>query len=364
MRLHNRFHFVGFGRATGFERVSNQSLLYKGLLNDKGYDSSKSSLSLPEFAAQKMGFAQRFHCGPEENSLSLALRAVQDALVDARVSPDRVELLVASSTTHTHSSHGLGEDIARELGLRGTTVLSLVHGCGGFVGGIEVMMSIMETKGMELAVLVCSETMESLLAPQAQSWEDSIPWIIFGNGAGAIVLQRSESQLGRKGGILYVDDRVDPDLIEHIFVPAGQRMNMADPRAVSQFAVKYFPHVITAALRETGISLDQVDWIVPHQTGHRILIPVYLRLFGSGGNKLEDLADIGAVMSEVGIRRNGGPGMYLNYQKYGNMSAASIPFALCEMKEQGLWDNGVYVMPAVGVGGHYGIVVYENLLTI
>lgn len=265
--------------------------------------------------SSRTGIRQRYFCAGETNA-SLAAGAARAALERGGIAPGEIGACVVSTFSPDFASPSTACLVQRALGLpEDIPCFDLNAGCTGFLYGLQTVRGLLAQTGRPYALLVGSEVISRVL-----DFTDRSTCVLFGDGAGAAVLALSDGRyactLGARG-----DDKL-------IWVegpgPCEARVHM-DGSAVYRFAVDIVPKCVYALLEETGLTLDEIDWFVPHQANRRIV--------------------------ESAARRLGVPleRFYQNMERYGNTSAASIPIALDEMARGGLLKPGQKVV-LVGFG--------------
>lgn len=260
----------------------------------------------------------------------LACVAGHRALAAAGASPEEVDLLIVATCTPDTIIPSTAAHVQRKLGAGNAAVLDLNAGCSGFLYSLEVATSMIRSGGYRKALVIGSERITWLLN---FSLRDTA--VLFGDGAGAVVVEPSDEECGLLSSHLGCEG----DALEALLVPnlgtAGNRFTenyaifdvMFDGREIFRRAVKGMALEVGKVLDALQLTKEDIDLIIPHQANSRII---------------ESLAHhMGVPMSQVA----------LNIQDYGNTSAATIPVALCEMLEQGRIRPGSRVLlAAFGAG--------------
>ncbi len=228
------------------------------------------------------------------------------------------------------------------LGARNVFSFDVNAACSGFLNALSVADSFIRTGQIGNALVVGSDALSRLL-----NWQDRTTCILFGDGAGAVVLGASEN--GHRG-ILSTKLRTDGSYIKTLYVPAGGSVKPArletvknnehtitmNGKEVFKVAVRSMEEISRQALEEAGVKIDQVALVIPHQANRRIIVALADRL--------------GISMDKVMV----------NLEKYGNTSAASIPVALDEAKRQGRIHKGdIVLLNAFGAGFAWGAAVVQ-----
>jgi 3-oxoacyl-[acyl-carrier-protein] synthase-3 len=222
------------------------------------------------------------------------------------------------------------------LGARNAFSFDVSAACSGFLNAISVADLYIRAGKINNALVVGSDTLSRLL-----NWQDRTTCILFGDGAGAVVLGASENG----SGILSTKLRTDGAYAKTLYVPAGGSLKPATPQTVRnnehtitmngkevfKIAVRSMEEISRQALEEAGVTIEQVSLVVPHQANKRIIVALAERL--------------GVPMERVMV----------NLEKYGNTSAASIPVALDEARKQGRIKAGdIVLINAFGAGFAWG----------
>lgn len=294
-------------------------------------DFAKTLDTSDEWIYSRTGIHERHFCGEGESCVSLAEDAARKALSRAGLSWEDLDCCIAATVSGDYTSPGVACSLQRDLGLReDIPVLDVNAACSGFLYGMEVARGFLESgrsrralvgKKGGYALVVGCEQLSKLLDLQERG-----TCVLFGDGAGAAVFRSDEnalyaSFLGARGG-------------DEIVVPGpgdGSRKITMDGKAVFRFAVEALPKTLKALLQESGLTLDEVDWVVCHQANSRI-IDHCVRSMKANPSKF-----------------------YKNMDHFGNTSAASIPMALDEMAEKGLLKAGqTILLDGFGAGLTWG----------
>jgi 3-oxoacyl-[acyl-carrier-protein] synthase-3 len=285
---------------------------------------------------ERTGIRQRHIAAAGELTSDLASAAARTALERAGIGPERVDLLVLATSTPDHTFPACATAVQRKLGLVRAAAFDLQAVCSGFVYALAVANNFLTLNQARTALVVGSETFSRLL-----DWQDRRTCVLFGDGAGAVVL-RAERGTGTPfdRGVLATHLGSDGRHYEDLYVDGGPsstgttghlRMN---GREVFRHAI----HELTAATRQVlgqlGLGVEDVDWLVPHQANIRILEGVGRRL---------------AIPPER---------VLVTVDRHANTSAASIPLALAEAEGDGrLRPDQLIVMTAMGGGFTWGAAV-------
>jgi 3-oxoacyl-[acyl-carrier-protein] synthase-3 len=310
-------HIIGWGKAVPERVLSNNDL---AALID----------TTDEWIRQHTGITERHIAGEGETTFTLCLRASQAALAVADLDPDRLGLIIVATVTPDHSFPATACMLQDALGATAAAALDLSAGCAGFVYGLSLASDSLAVGTYDYALVVGAETLSRIV-----DWTDRATCILFGDGAGAMVLQASEAA----GGVLSTVLGADGSGGELLILPAGGSARPAttetvtkrlhfikmEGRPVFRFATRIMPEAARQALVKAGLKVEDVSLFVPHQANERIL--------------------------QAAARNLGVPNgrVYSNVARHGNTAAASIPIALCEAIEQGLVRRDDVVL-CVGFG--------------
>ena len=268
-----------------------------------------------EWIASRTGIRQRYFCAEGETAEALAIAAARQALARSGVDAQDVGCVVCATSSGTYAMPSMACQVHHALGLaQNIPVMDVGAACAGFLYAVETARCLMLGGAGRYALVVGSEQMSRVL-----DMTDRATCVLFGDGAGAALFALDEaaeyaSVFGTTG-----------DMAIRCGGVSRTHMTM-DGQAVFRFAVATIPRCVNGLLEKTGLTMEQLDWVVCHQANERILDASARRL-GCGPEKL-----------------------FKNLDRYANTSAASIPIALDEMREQGLLPAGRR-MALVGFGG-------------
>ena len=279
-----------------------------------------------EWIFTRTGIRQRHLAAPGQTTSDLALLAVQRALQSAGLEARAVDLLILATTTPDMVFPSTACILQGKLGVGGFPALDVQAVCSGFVYALDIADLFIRAGRARTAVVVGAEVFSRLL-----DWKDRTTCVLFGDGAGAVVLQASDepgilaSRLhadGAQAGILCVPGSVAGGAV------TGDPFVRMDGNTVFKIAVRALAEVADEVLAAAGLAATEVDWFIPHQANVRI-IDATARKLGLPGER---------VVTAVG--------------RHGNTSAASIPLALDEAVRDGRIQAGHHVL-LEGVGGGF-----------
>jgi 3-oxoacyl-[acyl-carrier-protein] synthase-3 len=286
-----------------------------------------------EWIVQRTGIRQRHIAAEGEVTSDLAIHAAKAALASAHVDAQSIDLIVVATSTPDNTFPAAAVTVQSGLGITRGAAFDLQAVCSGFVFGLATADALLRTGTYKRALVVGSETFSRIL-----DWQDRTTCVLFGDGAGAVVIE-AQQQPGERDdrGILTTHLRSDGRHKSKLYVDGGPSSTKTvgflrmEGRAVFKHAVAMITDVIEDAFRATGYTAADVDWFVPHQANQRI-IDDSARKLGIAPEK---------VVSTVGM--------------HGNTSAASIPLALNVAVRDGRIKKGDLVLfEAMGGGFTWG----------
>jgi 3-oxoacyl-[acyl-carrier-protein] synthase-3 len=297
------------------------------LTND---DLAKMVDTSDEWIRQRTGIAERHIASDGETTLSLSLQASRAALEVANEDPAHLDLIIVATVTPEHAFPSTACLLQDALGAEKAAAFDLSAGCSGFVYGLSLASDLLAAGSYERALVVGAETLSRIV-----DWTDRATCVLFGDGAGAVVLQAN----GAEGGVLSSVLGADGSGGELLILPAGgsaqptcagtvaarQHFLQMEGRQVFRFASRIMPEAALHVLERAGLAVEDVTLFVPHQANDRILQ---------------------AAAKGLGVAPER---LFANLDRYGNTSSASIPIALCEAINQGLVRRGDVIV-CVGFG--------------
>jgi 3-oxoacyl-[acyl-carrier-protein] synthase-3 len=288
-----------------------------------------------EWITTRTGIKERRIAAPTQAASDLALPAARLALEDAGATAKEIDLVVCATATPDMLFPATAALVADELGAKEAAAYDLLAGCTGFVYALSQAYGALAAGLSKKALVIGTETLSKIT-----NWHDRSTCILFGDGAGAVVVEPVDD-----GGILGFELGADGSGGPDLCVPAGGSRTPATPESLEQelqfirmrgqevfrFATRIMVSSAEELLAECGAGVDDVDLYVPHQANKRII----------------DLAvkNLGLDPEKV----------FMNIDRYGNTSSASIPLCLAEAREEGRLEPGARVlMTAVGAGLTWG----------
>ena len=311
-------HIIGWGKYAPENVVTN-------------YDLEKTIDTSHEWIMQRTGIAERHIATENETSATMAVAAAHQALAEANLTPQDLDLIVVATSSPDYHVPAVSSTIQAMLEAN-CPAFTLVTGCTGFVYGLVTAHQFVVNRAFKHVLVVGVELVSRFL-----DWDDRNTCVLFGDGAGAVIVTGSETSQGilgfdlgsdgAEGHHLMMDGGGSKFPMSHEVIDQGQNFLRMNGREVFKFASRVLPRSTKAALANSGLSLDQLDLLIPHQANARI-IDMAVRSMKIDPNKV-----------------------FVNLQKYGNTSAASIPIALVEaIEEDRLQPGDTVALVSFGAG--------------
>ncbi|MEQ1651756.1 MAG: beta-ketoacyl-ACP synthase III [Hyphomicrobium sp.] len=289
-----------------------------------------------EWIQERSGIRQRHIADASELTSDLGAAAAKQALIRAGIDPIEIDLVICATATPDRTFPATAVRIQNMLGVTKGAAFDVQAVCSGFVYALTVADSLIKTGQFKRALVIGAETFSRIL-----DWEDRSTCVLFGDGAGAVVLEAQPQHGTREDrGIIATRIRSDGRYEDLLYVDGGPgstqstghlRMN---GREVFRHAVQKISGVIEETLVETGYAADEIDLFIPHQANKRILDGIAKKL-------------------------NVAPGkIVMTLDKHGNTSAASIPLALNQaFEDHRIKEGSLILMEAMGGGFTWGAVL-------
>jgi 3-oxoacyl-[acyl-carrier-protein] synthase-3 len=313
---------TGTGSALPVRRVSNAQLAEQVDTSD-------------EWIVERTGIRFRHIAGEGETTATLAADACRAALAAAGVDAQDIDLIVLATATPDQTFPASATKVQAMLGIDDCVAFDVAAVCSGFLYAVQVVDSMIRSGVAKRALVIGAETFSRIL-----DWEDRTTCVLFGDGAGAIVLEAQDTADADGRGILTTKLHADGRHNQLLYVDGGVsttgtvgKLRMKG-REVFRHAVTNLAAVMTESLAMAGLSADQVDWVVPHQANARIL---------------------DATARKLGLAPER---VVITVDQHANTSAASVPLALDVAVRDGRIQQGqIVVLEAMGGGFTWGAAV-------
>ena len=288
-----------------------------------------------EWIVERTGIHQRHIAGEGETTATLATEAARAALADAGVEAKDIDLIVLATATPDNTFPATATKVQHALGCHGGIAFDVAAVCSGFLYALTTADSLLKTGSAKRALVIGAETFSRIL-----DWEDRTTCVLFGDGAGAVVLEAADPLGGSLPGAAgVIASRLHANGSQHdlLYVDGGPSSTQTvghlrmKGREVFRHAVVNLSDVLNEVIEEAGISASDIDWIVPHQANKRIL---------------------DATAKKLGIPPEK---VIVTVQDHANTSAASVPLAFDVARKDGRIKPGDLVMfEAMGGGFTWG----------
>lgn len=304
---------LGTGSYLPANRVTNDDLAQKIDTSD-------------EWITTRTGIKARHIAAENEKTSDLAAAAARLALADANVSPDEIDLIIVATATPDMQFPSTATIVQHKLGISGCPAFDVQAVCAGFIYALTTANAYIKSDMATKVLVIGADVFSRIL-----DWNDRATCVLFGDGAGAVVLGASETR-----GIIGSQLHADGAYLDLLNVPAqmnagrieGEPFVKMDGPGVFKFAVKQLAAVADEVIQQAGLTPNQIDWLVPHQANKRI---------------------IDATAKHLGLSMDK---VILTVQEHANTSAASIPLALDAGIKDGRIVRGQNVL-LEGIGGGF-----------
>ncbi|WCR53407.1 MAG: 3-oxoacyl-[acyl-carrier-protein] synthase 3 [Wolbachia endosymbiont of Ctenocephalides orientis wCori] len=284
-----------------------------------------------EWIKQRTGISQRHIAAEEELTSDLAVNAAKSAIEKAKISANEVDLIIVATTTPDRTFPSCATIVQNKLGCKSAFAFDVQAACSGFIYALTVADSLMKSNGqIKHALVIGAETMSRIV-----DWKDRSTCILFGDGAGAVVIKSGIGDNCIISANLYSDGNTD------ILCTSGGVSSSVDAgkicmngREVFKHAVDKLENLLKSVLRDNNLEIEKVDWLIPHQANVRIIETVTKKL--------------GLPMEKV----------INTVDKHANTSAASIPLALdYALQEPKIKSGDLVSLISIGAGLTWGAVL-------
>ncbi len=323
-------HIIGWGMAVPEKVMTNDDLAAVVETTD-------------EWIYSRTGIRERRIANERESTASLAIKAAQAAIDQADILPTEIDLIIVATSTPEYVFPSTASIVQSRLGASRAGAFDLSAACSGFVYAVHMAAQAIRSRSAQTIVVIGAETMSRVL-----DWNDRGTCVLFGDGAGAVVLRAGRTPGGVLSTVLRSDgagwdllciptvgarDLANSEIAPNGHAPYRMYMNGSE---VFRFATRVVDESINQALAQAGLTIDQIKLIVPHQANARI---------------------IQAAARALKISEDR---FMLNLDRYGNTSAASIPIALCEaVQQRRIVDDDYIVFVGFGGGLAWGAMVVK-----
>lgn len=288
-----------------------------------------------EWITTRVGIKERRILKGEEKGVSyMGAKAVASVLKKTNTKPEDVEVVIFATATPDHVFPSAASMVAEETGIKNAFCFDMQAACSGFIFGLEVASNFIKSGRYKKVVLVAGDKMSSIT-----NYSDRNTAPLFGDGVGAIVLEATEEKLGVMDALLHTDGAGYPYLqmkaggskypASKETVDNREHSVYQEGKVVFKHAVSYMADVSENIAQRNNLSIDDIDWFVPHQANKRI---------------------IDAIQRRMGISLDK---VIVNIEKYGNTSAGTIPLCLWEWEDK-LKKGDNIILTAFGAGFSWG----------
>ena len=310
--------------------IGTGSYLPKKVLTN--FDLEKMVDTSDEWIRERTGIRERRIAAEDEATSDLALMASKEALRAAGLKPKDIDLLIVATITSDMLLPSTACVLQNKLGVKNIPAFDINAACSGFIYALSVADAFIRSGQHKRALVVGAETLS-----RSTDWKDRTTCVLLGDGAGAVVLERTKG----KGGVLSVDIYADGSMWDLLHIPAGgsrmpatkdtvkNRLHYIKMRGNETFrvAVRTLEKLVVDTLKKNGVKPEELSLLIPHQANHRIIAATAKRL-------------------GLGLDR-----VMLTLDRHGNTSAASIPIALDEAVRTGRIKDGDYILLEAFGGG-------------
>ena len=305
-------HIIGWGKYVPPNILTNADLAKTVDTSDK-------------WIREMTGIAQRHIASSKESTAMMAVHAAREAIKSAGIAPEEIDLVIVATATPEFPFPATACLVQNALGASHAGAFDLEAGCSGFVYALTVSVGMIRSEMYKTILVVGAETLSRIV-----DWHDRATCVLFGDGAGAVVLRASEEPGGVMSAVLGSDGSGG----ELLMVQAGGAKHPAGPdtvldklhyvkmngREVYRFATRVMASAAKQVVERAGWTLEQIDLFIPHQAN--------LRIIDSAAKSLNLAPDK----------------VFVNLERYGNTSAASIPIAVCEAIDAGRIKPGDHIV--------------------
>ena len=294
-----------------------------------------------EWIVQRSGIRQRHMAAAHETTSSMSVEAARRALATAGLTPSDLDLIIVATSTPDYHTPPVSSLVQAQLGAQDVPAFVIVTGCTGFVYAYSVANQFIQSGAYKTILVVGAELLSRFV-----NWQDRSTCVLFGDAAGAVIIQATDQPCGMAGFTLGSDGSQGETIImrsggsKKPFGPQALADNdiylEMNGREVFKFATRVVGKACQTVLDEAGLTLDDVDWIIPHQANLRI---------------------IEAASRDMGVPLER---FIVNIDRYANTSAASIPMALAEAVDAGrIKPDDKILLVSFGAGLTWGATLIQ-----
>lgn len=301
---------IGIGSALPNKCVTNDDL-------------SKTIDTSDEWIFSRTGIKQRYIAEGTETTSFLATKAAIDALKHANISADEVDTIIVGTVTGDYTFPATAVMIQKKLGIKHGVAFDVSAACSGFLFALDIADSFIKSGRSKCALVIGAETFSKIM-----NWQDRTTCVLFGDGAGAVVIRATESD---NIGIMYSKTYSDGSFSDYLMTDGGVSTTQTSGhvtmhgREVFRYGIEKFCDAISNLLNATNLKISDIDLLIPHQANIRIT---------------------DKVAETIGIDRSK---VLVTINQHANTSAASIPLALSTIRNE-IFDKKNVVMLAMGAG--------------
>jgi 3-oxoacyl-[acyl-carrier-protein] synthase III len=306
---------IGVGRALGGRTVTNKDL--EAVLD-----------TTDDWISTRTGILERRFVTGDENCVTLSIEAARRAIEHAGVPADSIDLILCATSTNPESMPSVACLVGEAIGATGVGAMDLAAACAGYAYAASVADSMLKSGVATRVLLIGADAMTDIVDEKDRSTS-----ILFGDGAGAVILDRGDGTSGFVDHILGADGSMAP--LGRAGHPGDDQKLFQNGREIFKFAVKMFPQMVEKIAARNDVPLDDVQYVIPHQANARII--------QAAGRKLD-------VPEERVV---------VNVDRFGNTSAASIPLSYPDIFDD--FEEGKYI---ITVGFGFGLTWAANLYKI
>ncbi len=303
------------------------------------FDLEKMVETSDQWIVERTGITERHIADPTESTSDLAYNASLKAIEKAGISPEDIDGIIVATASPDYLFPATACIVQAKLGAKNAMCFDMEAACPGFIYGLEIARGLLSLPNYKYILVIGAETLSRLV-----DWTDRNTCVLFGDGAGAAIVTKDDS----KSDILASYLKGNGEVHELLMLPAGAARKPASQdtvkngehyikmqgKEVFKYAVTGMQEAALKVIEKAGLKSEDIDWLVPHQANKRI---------------------IDATREKLQIPHEK---VYVNIEKTGNTSAASIPIALAEMDEKGVLKRGQKILlVSFGAGFIYGAIL-------